>query len=98
MSDQQHQKMSQHRLIFHFCYATVVKAVDERYDVPGYMLSALIKICLKNRATIPRDRRVYYGGYVQQEAFTYLEAVTAGLLFGPNGRFSLHEYRYRLRI
>lgn len=44
-----------YRLTFHFCYATVIKAVDARYDIRGYMLAELVKLCLKNRARIRGD-------------------------------------------
>ncbi len=76
------------------CYSTVIRAVDAKYDVRGYLLSQLVVLCLKNRAAIPSARRAYYESCVQKEAITYLEQFTAHLLFGPNGRFSPDEYRY----
>ena len=81
-------------LRLHFCYATVIKAVDARYDIRGYMLSELVNLCLKNRARIPGDRRSIYERHVQPEAFAYLECFTAQLLFGPGGRLCPHEYHY----
>jgi len=82
------------RALFRDCYSTLIRAVDARYDVRGYLLSELVKLCLKNRATIPLSKRHYYGGCVRAEAITYLEQLTTHLLFGPNGRFSPDEYRY----
>lgn len=82
------------RPLFRDCYSTVIKAVDARYDVRGYLLAELVKLCLKNRATIPLARRRHYEQHVQEEALTYLEKFTTHLLFGPNGRFSPDEYRY----
>jgi hypothetical protein len=63
----------------------VIKAVDARYDVRGYLLSELVKLCLKNRATVPLARRAYYEGCVQKEAIAFLERYTSHLLFGPGG-------------
>lgn len=81
-------------LTFHFCYATVIKAIDARYDIRGYMLAELVKLCLKNRARILDGRRTFYERHVQLEALTYLECFTAKLLFGPGGRLCPHEYHY----
>ncbi|MFG0419586.1 hypothetical protein [Pseudomonas sp. zjy_8] len=81
-------------LKFQFCYTTVLEAVDAQYDVRGYLLSQLVKICLENRAIIPPAQRSYYDCCVHQNALAYLEDFTAQLLFGPGGRFSPHEYRY----
>jgi hypothetical protein len=81
-------------LTFHFCYATVIKEVDARYDIRGYMLAGLVKLCLKSRARILDGRRTFYERHVQLEALTYLECFTAKLLFGPGGRLCPHEYHY----
>ncbi|MDI3357923.1 hypothetical protein MO767_26805 [Pseudomonas sp. UYIF39] len=81
-------------LSFHSCYATVIKAVDARYDIRGYMLAELVKLCLKNRARVLDGRRTFYECHVQLEALTYLECFTANLLFGPGGRLCPHEYHY----
>lgn len=42
------------------CYLTVIRAVDAKYDVRGYLLSQLVVLCLKNRAAIPFALRAYY--------------------------------------
>lgn len=81
-------------LVYHFCYATVLKAVDVRYDVRGYLLSELVSLCLDNRATLPLAYRARYERYVQREAIAFVESFTAQLLFGSR-RFCPHEYRYR---
>lgn len=81
-------------LVFHSCYATVLKAADARYDVRGYLLSQIVNLCLGNRATVPLAYRDHYERYVQREALTFVECFTAQLLFG-SGRFSPHEYCYR---
>nr|WP_245353458.1 MULTISPECIES: hypothetical protein [Pseudomonas] len=83
-------------LVYHFCYATVLKAADVRYDVRGYLLSELVSLCLGNRATLPWAYRARYERYVQREAIAFVESFTAQLLFG-SGRFSPHEYRYRVK-
>lgn len=82
-------------LVYHFCYATVLKAADVRYDVRGYLLSELVSLCLGNRATVPLAYRARYERYVQSEAIAFVESFTGQLLFG-SGRFSPHEYRYRV--
>ncbi|MCY1297138.1 hypothetical protein D9M70_465660 [compost metagenome] len=82
------------RPVYCNCYSTVIRAVDARYDIRGYLLAELVMLCLKNRATVPLVRRAYYERFVQPEALTYLEHFTARLLFGPGGRFSPHEYHY----
>ncbi len=96
MSDRQLcQSPRKYRLTFHFCYATVTKAVGARYDIRGYMLAELLKLSLKNRARIIGGRRrAFYEHHVQLEALTYLECFTAKLLFGPGGRLCPHEYHY----
>ena len=81
-------------LVFHSCYATVLKATDARYDVRGYLLSQVVSLCLGNRATVPLAYRDQYDRCVQREALTFVEYFTARLLFG-SGRFSPHEYRYQ---
>lgn len=80
--------------ILYSCWATVLKAVDARYDVRGYMLSPLVRQCLENRAKVPQGQRALYERFVQKEALAYTECLTALLLFGRAGRFSPYEYRY----
>ncbi|MDH1930477.1 hypothetical protein [Pseudomonas sp. GD03696] len=95
MSDHKQSKNTLKSLVkLEFCYSIVLNTVERRYDVRGYILSQLIMVCLQNRAVVPPLRRVYFERYVQQEALSYLERVTARLLFGPIGRFSPNEYRY----
>lgn len=96
MSDQRAALTEQKGTVLRSCYSAVLGAADARYDVRGYVLSELVKSCLKNRARIPQSSRAYCDSYVQPEVFTYLEFLTRCLLFGPGGRFSPHEYRYRL--
>lgn len=82
------------RLVFHSCYATILKKMDANYDVRGYVLSHLIKVCLENRALVPLAHRPYFEQFVQQDALSSVEYFSAQLLFGPPGRFSPHEYHY----
>ncbi len=84
-------------VIFRYCYLTVVKAVDERYDVRGSILAELVRSSLENRGRIPPLKRAYYDRHVQQKALAYLELFTEHLLFGPNGRLSPTEYRYLVK-
>lgn len=79
-----------HRLLF-----DVIRAVNARYYIRGYLMAELVVLSLKNRSTVSLGRRAYYERYVQREALKYLEQFTANLLFSPNGRLSPHEFRYR---
>ncbi|WBM49489.1 hypothetical protein M2J85_07040 [Pseudomonas putida] len=82
------------QLVYHSCYATVLKKADARFDVRGYVLSQLVVLCLDNRATLPQAYRAHYERYAKREAIAFVETLTAQLLFG-SGRFSPQEYRYR---
>ncbi|MGE6565340.1 hypothetical protein ACQKF2_23790 [Pseudomonas hunanensis] len=82
------------RRVFHSCFSTVLKAVDAQYDIRGYVLVELVRLCLENRARVPLIHRAHYDRYAQQEAVAFLELFTAHLLFGPAGRFSPCEYHY----
>lgn len=85
-------------LVFWYCYRTVLKAIDERYDVRGSTLAELVRSCLENRGRPSPSQRAYYNRHMQQEALAFLECFTERLLFGPDGRLSLHEYRYLVKL
>lgn len=98
MSGQKAPASSRHQhLVFRYCYRTVIKAVDERYDVRGSILAELVRSCLENRGRITLSQRDFYSRSVLQEAVTYLEFFTERLLFGPHGRLSPTEYRYLMK-
>jgi len=78
-------------------YRTILRSVDERYDIRGYVLTAMVKACLQNRATLPAVHRPFFAVHAPVEAMNFLEERTARLLFGPGGRFSPEEYRYSLQ-
>ncbi|POA54783.1 MULTISPECIES: hypothetical protein [unclassified Pseudomonas] len=79
---------------YHLCYRTILCAMDERYDIRGYVLAEMVKTCLKHRACLSAAQRERFIRYAQPEAIIYLEYLTANLLFGPQGRFSPKEYHY----
>lgn len=83
--------------IFRSCYSTVLRSIDARYDVRGSFLAELIKSCLRNRAKIPPPVKEFFQTHVQPEAISAIEFLTVYLLFGPKGRFSPNEYRYKLK-
>lgn len=83
------------RFVFRSCYATVLRRVDARYDVRGYLLAQMVKLCLQNRGRLPRVSRDFYTQYAQAEAIAFLEICATNLLLGPAGRFSLQEYHYQ---
>jgi len=53
-------------------YATVLKAVDARYDIRGYVLARMVRLCLKNRGTVPLALRDQYAQYAQKKSFCIL--------------------------
>ncbi|KPU61753.1 fic/DOC family protein [Pseudomonas fluorescens] len=61
-------------------YDTIVKSVDERYDVRGSDLSNLAMMCLGQNGTVSKHRRKQYKYSVQEEVFDYIEQVTQSLL------------------
>lgn len=61
-------------------YDTIVKSVDERYDVRGSDLSNLAMMCLAQNGTVSKHRRKQYKYSVQEEVFDYIEQVTQSLL------------------
>ena len=68
---------------YHLCYRTILCAMDERYDIRGYVLAEMVRTCLKHRACLSAEQREYFMRYAQPAAITYLENLTADLLFGP---------------
>ncbi|MBP2271333.1 hypothetical protein J3A98_002026 [Pseudomonas sp. BP6] len=95
MIDQKAPLTAHSRFVFHSCYDTVLRTVEARYDVRGYVLSQMIKLCLQSRGTLSLAQRKFYGQYAQSEAIAFLEMCVTHLLFGPAGRFSPQEYHYR---
>ncbi|TDJ79174.1 hypothetical protein E2H86_00780 [Pseudomonas putida] len=82
-------------VVFHSCYNTVLRKVDARYDIRGYVLAQMVKLCLQSRGTLPLAYRSFYAQYAQAEAIAFLEACVTHLLFGPAGRLSPQEYHYQ---
>lgn len=76
------------------CYWTILRSLDDRYDIRGYILAEMVKACLQHRGVLPSMHRSFFSLYASSEAMIYLEKRTASLLFGPKGRFSPEEYRY----
>ncbi|QXG40579.1 Fic family protein [Pseudomonas viridiflava] len=61
-------------------YDTVVRAVNEIYDVRGSDLANLVMMCLNNNGTLSNNRRKQYQYSVQAEVFDYIQQVTQDLL------------------
>jgi len=81
--------------VLHSCYDTVLRKVDARYDIRGYVLAQMVTLCLQSRGTLPLAHRDFYAQYAQPEAIAFLEMYVTHLLFGPAGRFSPQEYHYQ---
>jgi hypothetical protein len=54
-------------------YDATIRAVDERFDVPGSTLSKLIRMAWSNGCTISQNRRRQFEGIVQPEVFDFIE-------------------------
>lgn len=61
-------------------YDTVVRAVNEVYDVRGSDLANLVMMCLTNGGTVSKHRRKQFQYSVQAEVLDYIEQVTQALL------------------
>jgi hypothetical protein len=59
-------------------YDAVFKAVTDRYDVRGSLLTNLVMRCLDNQGTVSHNRRKQYQYDLTPEAFDYLKAITQG--------------------
>ncbi len=67
------------------CYRTLLRAVDRRYDVRGYLLHDMVLLGLANHGRRPPARRCCYREFVQDEALDYLERMATWLLYGAMG-------------
>ncbi len=69
-------------------YDATIRAVDERFDVPGSTLSKLIRMTWSNGCTISQNRRRQCEGVVQPEVFDFIETSLRGFRnhSGPAGQ------------
>lgn len=56
------------------CYDSVVRAVSERFDVPGSTLSKLIVMAYQNGGTLSKHRRKQFADRVDPAALDFIEA------------------------
>ncbi|QOD01641.1 Fic family protein (plasmid) [Pseudomonas fulva] len=61
-------------------YDTVVRTVNETYDVRGSDLATLVMMCLSNNGVVSKNRRKQYEYKVMPEVLDYIEQVTQDLL------------------
>ncbi|RAU47914.1 MULTISPECIES: Fic family protein [unclassified Pseudomonas] len=61
-------------------YDTLLKVVNENYDVRGSLLSKLIMQCLDQNGVVSKSRRKQYNGRIQEEIFDFLEGYAQALL------------------
>jgi hypothetical protein len=61
-------------------YDTLLKVVNDNYDVRGSLLSKLIMQCLDQNGVVSKGRRKQYQGFVQEEVFDFLEGHAQALL------------------
>jgi hypothetical protein len=59
---------------FLVAYDATVRAVNERFDLPGSTLSKLIRMAWSNGGALSLNRRRQYEGMVQPELFEFIEA------------------------
>lgn len=61
-------------------YDTIVKKIDDEFDVRNSDLSFLVAHCLQNNGHISNNRRKKYADRVQEEVFAAIEQETTNLL------------------
>lgn len=61
-------------------FDTLVKVVNENYDVRGNLLSRLVMQCLDQNGVVSKGRRKQYQGLIQEEVFDFLEQKAQSLL------------------
>lgn len=61
-------------------YDTVVRTVNETYDVRGSDLATLVMMCLSNNGVVSKHRRKQFQYTVQPEVLDYIETVAQDLL------------------
>lgn len=66
-------------------YDAIFKAVNDRYDVRGSLLTNLVMMCLDNNGTVSRNRREQYPHDPMPEVFDYIEAMTRREMAIPKG-------------
>ncbi|MEO6080162.1 MAG: Fic family protein [Steroidobacteraceae bacterium] len=59
---------------FLLAYDATMRAVNERFDVPGSTLSMLIRMAWSSGSTLSLNRRKQFEGMVQPELFDFIEA------------------------
>lgn len=61
-------------------YDTLLKVVNDNYDVRGSLLSKLIMHCIDQNGVVSKGRRKQYNGYIREEVFDFLEGHAQALL------------------
>lgn len=61
-------------------FDTLLKVVNDNYDVRGSLLSKLIMQCLDQNGVVSKGRRKQYNGHIQEEVFDFLENHAQALL------------------
>lgn len=58
-------------------YDTIVKSVDQRFDVRGSDLATLVLSCMDNGGKLSERRRKQFEGRVPEALFAFLEATVS---------------------
>lgn len=66
-------------------FDTLVKVVNENYDVRGNLLSRIVMQCLNQNGIVSKGRRKQYQGSIQEEVFDFLEQQAQALLADAYG-------------
>jgi hypothetical protein len=69
-------------------FDTLVKVVNENYDVRGNLLSRLVMQCLDQNGIVSKGRRKQYQGSIQEEVFDFLEQQAQSLLADVYGELN----------
>lgn len=62
-------------------YDKILKAVDQRFDVRGSILSSLVMLCLDNNDVISKNRRKQFVGCVPEDVFDFIEQCAKETLY-----------------
>ncbi|EMI6952782.1 hypothetical protein [Pseudomonas aeruginosa] len=61
-------------------YKAIYRRIDERLDIRGSALSALVQICINNDGMLPKAARDKFKDCVPDSYYDYIEAATKDIL------------------
>ena len=61
-------------------YKAIYRKIDEKLDIRGSALSALVQICINNDGTLPEAAREKFKECVPDSYYNYIEVATKDIL------------------